>query len=175
MSQKTGSELVGTVNHMKKNGTFFVVIFGLIAGLILLILGGGSFFDKDDSKNDSSEDVSEIDALEYKAKIESEIKSLCMQLSGVSNAFVCVRVNSGGEKIYATNTQNVSGADREEYVIIGNGSNAEPLYLGEKLPDICGIGVILKGNNISSYKNQLEAMLSAAYSIPLTKVYVQIN
>lgn len=175
MSQKTGSEIVGTVNHMKKNGTFFVVIFGLIAGLILLIMGGGSFFDGEEENNDVNADIGNTDALEYKTETENEIKSLCMQLSGVSDAFVCVRVNSGGEKIYATNTQSINGADREEYVIIGSGSNAEPLYLGQKLPEICGIGVILKGNNISSYKNQLEAMLSAAYSIPLTKVYVQIN
>lgn len=175
MSQKTGSELVGTINHMKKNGTFLVVIFGLLAGLILLILGGGGLFEKEDAKSVTDDDSSSDRALQYKSKIEGEIKELCMQLSGVSDAFVCVRIDSGGERIYATNTQNISGAEREEYVIIGSGSNAEPLYLGERLPDVCGIGVILKGNNISSYKNQLEAMLSAAYSIPLTKVYVQIN
>lgn len=175
MSQKTGSEIIGTVNHMKKNGTFFVVIFGLIAGFILLVLGKGSLFDKDDIQNDTAENISRTDVFEYKSRIQDEIKELCLQLSGVSDAFVCVRINGGGEIVYATNTQNTNGTDREEYVIIGSGSNAEPLYLGERLPEICGIGVILTGNNISSYKNQLEAMLSAAYSVPLTKVYVQIN
>lgn len=175
MSQKTGSELVGTVSHMKKNGTFWVMIFGLVAGFILLILGGGSFWGKEESQNNSAQDTYTLDALEYKAALEGEIRNICIELAGVSDALVCVRVNSGGEKMYAKNTQNINGADREEYVIIGSGSNAEPLYLGEKLPDICGIGVILKGNNISSYKSQLEAMLSAAYGVPQNKVYVQIN
>ena len=175
MSQKRGGEIVGTVNHMKKNGTFYVVIFGLIAGLILLILGGGDFFDKEDTEIQSYDSINKIDTFEYQAKIESEIKNMCLQLSGVSDAYVCVRVDGGAERIYAKNTQKISGSDKEEYVIIGSGSNAEPLYIGDKLPEICGIGVILKGNNVSSYKNQLEALLSAAYSIPLTKVYVQIN
>ena len=76
--QNTGSEIIGTVNHMKKSGTFWVVMFGLIAGLILLIIGGGSFFDGDDNDDGvSSEEIADIDAFEYKAMLEGEIVNMC--------------------------------------------------------------------------------------------------
>ena len=175
MTEKTGSEILGTVNHMKKKGTFWVVVFGLIAGLILLIMGGGDLF-SGERENDVEESVeNEIDALEYKAYIESEIREICKSISGVDEAYVCVRIDGSAEKVYATDKQYGSGSEREEYVIIGSGSNARPLYLGESLPEIIGIGVILKGNNVAGKKSSLEAMLSAAYGVPQNRVWVEIN
>lgn len=175
MTEKTGSEIVGTVNYMKKKGTFWVVAFGLIAGLILLIMGGGGLFEND-SKEESDESIEdEISAFEYKAYIEEEIRRICKSVSGVDEVYVCVRLKGGAGRVYATDKQYGSGGEREEYVIIGSGSGAKPLYLYQSLPEILGIGVIIKGNNVSGKKSSIEAMLSAAYGVPQNKVWVEIN
>lgn len=175
MPQRTGKEIIGTVDHMKKNGTFWLVIFGLFAGLIMIFIGSGSFFERDDENQETSDIDYEMDAYTYKASVESEISAMCRKLSGVNDVFVCVSISGTCERIYATDKQKSSGNDREEYVIIGSGSDARPLYIGQKMPDISGIGVILTGNNISGLKSQLESMLSSSYGVPMNKVWVQIN
>ena len=137
MTGSAGSEIVGTVSHMKKKGTLWVVIFGLIAGLILLIMGGGGFFSGDGDGGDEEVDDSEVvDAFEYKSYLEGEIREVCRNLCGTNEVYVCVRVGGSGERVYAKDKQYSSGGEREEYVIIGSGSNAKPLYLGESLPII---------------------------------------
>lgn len=175
MPQRTGKEIMGTVDHMKKNGTFWIVIFGLLAGLIMLFIGSGSFFEHDGEKQEASDTDIEVDAYTYKASLEGEIGAMCKKLSGVNDVFVCVSIGSTCERIYATDKQRVSGIDREEYVIIGSGSDARPLYIGQRMPEISGIGVILTGNNISGLKSQLESMISSSYGVPMNKVWVQIN
>ena len=172
---RSGSEIAGTVEHMKKNGIFGVVIFGLIGGLILLLMGAGSFFGKDDEISSDEHIIEDIDAMEYKKQIEGEIRDMCKSFMGVDNVYVCVRVDGSGERVYAKDKQYSSGTDREEYVIIGSGSGAYPLYLGQDLPEILGIGVIIKGNNVSGGKSRLEALISSAYGVPQNRVCVEIN
>ena len=176
MTGSAGSEIVGTVSHMKKKGTLWVVIFGLIAGLILLIMGGGGFFSGDGDGGDEEVDDSEVvDAFEYKSYLEGEIREVCRNFCSTNEVYVCVRVGGSGERVYAKDKQYSSGGEREEYVIIGSGSNAKPLYLGESLPEILGIGVVIKGNNLAGKKSSLEAMLSSAYGVPQNRVWVEIN
>ena len=172
---KSGSEIAGTVEHMKKNGVFGIVIFGLIAGLILLLMGAGSLFNKDDEISSDDSITEDIDAMEYKNQIESEIRDMCKSFMGADSVYVCVRVDGSGERVYAKDKQYSSGSDREEYVIIGSGSSAYPLYLGQDLPEILGIGVIIKGNNVSGGKSRLEALIAAAYGVPQNRVCVEIN
>lgn len=176
MTGSAGSELVGTVSHMKKKGTLWVVIFGLIAGLILLIMGGGTFFGEDvDDSAEESHDGDVVDAFEYKAYLENEIKEICKKNCAASDVYVCVRVGGSGKRVYATDKQYSGGSEREEYVIIGSGSGARPLYLGESLPEILGIGVVIRGNNAQGKKSSLEALLSSAYGVPQNRVWVEIN
>ena len=175
MTNSTGNEIVGTVNHMKKKGTLWVVIFGLVAGLILLIMGGGDFFGGDDEDTQNESEVRGIDAFEYKAYLQEEIRDMCKSFMGADSVYVSVRVGGSGEKVYAKDKQYSSSGEREEYVIIGSGSGAKPLYLGESLPEILGIGVIVKGNNLSGKKSSLEAMLASAYGVPQNRVWVEIN
>ena len=172
---KSGSEIAGTVEHMKKNGVFGIVIFGLIAGLILLLMGAGSLFNKDDEISSDDSITEDIDAMEYKNQIESEIRDMCKSFMGADSVYVCVRVDGSGERVYAKDKQYSSGSDREDYVIIGSGSSAYPLYLGQDLPEILGIGVIIKGNNVSGGKSRLEALIAAAYGVPQNRVCVEIN
>lgn len=171
--QAASSEMMGTVKHMKKNGVFYIVIFCVIAGLILLFMGGGGYFDE--KKEDVSESKEKIDMFEYKSFLEGEIKKLCLEFSGVTDAYVIVKLHDSGEDVYAKDKQYSNGSEREEYVIIGSGSSGKPIYLYSELPKISGIGVILKGNNIGYIKSSLEGMLSSSYGIAQNKVWVEIN
>ena len=176
MTQQTGSELKGAIKHMKKNGTFWVVIFGLVAGIILLIIGSGDFFGDKNRKNGATpgEDGEiRLSLSEYESIIENDISSLCGQVAGVDSVFVAVTLEKGVEYVYARNVQAASdGDERSEYVIIGSGSSAHALYLCEKPPEIGGIGVVCKCDNIEQVRYEIISLLSAAYDVPMNKIYV---
>ena len=167
-------DIVGTVSHMKKRGTLKILLIALIAGAILLIIG--SFVVADDKEHESSID-SERDELigffEYKSLLEEEIEGICATVSGVRSVSAVVFFSDVGGSLYAQNTQSGnSSSQKNEYVIIGSGSNAHALYLGESLPRLSGIGVVCDTGGDVSKQNELVSLLSAAYGLPMTRIYV---
>lgn len=172
MSQQTGNEIGGAIKHMKKSGTLWLVLFGFAAGIILLMIGSGSFGEDNDAADEpSAEKV--ISISEYERALEEDVVSLCMRVSGVSEVYVAVRLCDGGETVYASDTQiGRDGDTRSEYVIIGSGSSAHALALGERAPEIAGIGVVCRGGESINIRNELTALISAAYGIPMSRIYV---
>ena len=63
-------------------------------------------------------------------------------------------------------------SQKNEYVIIGSGSNAHALYLGESLPKLSGIGIVCNTGDSLTKRNEILSLLSAAYGIPMTRIYV---
>lgn len=172
MADHTGIEAVGVVNHMKKKGSFKIIIFGFIIGVALLLIGSFALPDKEKNAEQTSDAKNTYeDFLEYKESIRREIEQLCLSVNGVNSASVVVFFDGLGESIYATNTQ-FGNTEKTEYVIIGSGSNASALYLGESLPKLVGIGVVCDAGGNTGTKNELAALLSAAYGLPLTRVRV---
>ena len=168
-----GNEIVGVVNHMKKKGSLKTVIIGAIVGLSLLLFGSFAFTGKENTVPESQADtsVSYTAFLEYKERIREEIETACLSVRGVKKAHAVVFFDGIGESIYAQNTQS-GNTDKNEYVIIGSGSNSHALYLGESLPQLAGIGVVCETGGSDAIKNELAALLSAAYGLPLTRIYV---
>ena len=172
MADNTGIEAAQVVNHMKKKGSFKIIIFGFIIGVALLLIG--SFALPSEKKSaEKTDDVKNTyeEFLAYKETVRREIEELCMSVSGVKSAEAVVFFDGLGESIYATNAQS-GNSDKIEYVIIGSGSNAHALYLGESLPALVGIGVVCDTGGNAGIKNELAALLSAAYGLPLTRVRV---
>ena len=172
MAQQTGSEVKGTISHMKKNGTLWIVIFGFAAGIILLIIGGVGVGEERDDGVQKAEGEICLDIYEYERLLEADISELCRSVTG-GEVFVAVRLESGVEYVYASNVQTQSGGGtRSEYVIIGSGSSAQALYLCEKPPKISGIGVVCRGGMGEGVRNEISALLSAAYGVSMSRIYV---
>lgn len=167
------SDIMGAVTHMKKKGTLKIVIIGFVVGIVLLIVGSFAFGGGDGEKSSGSESAAQISVsfTEYKESVCREIEEACLKVRGVNTAHAVVFFDGAGESIYAQNTQ-TGNTQKNEYVIIGSGSGSHALYLGESLPQISGIGVVCDTGNSDSVKNELAALLSAAYGLPLTRVYV---
>ena len=114
-----------------------------------------------------------IDFFEYKSFLEKEIESVCGNVSGVRSVKAVVFFETFGESLYAQNVQSGnSGSQKNEYVVIGSGSNAHALYLGERLPVLSGIGIVCDTGNDTTKRNEILALLSSAYGLPMTRVYV---
>ncbi len=176
MAQNNESrDVLGTVAHMKKRGTLKYFLIALTAGAMLLIIGSFFLPDTERETKDDSEVQGEalIGFFEYKALLEGEIESICLGVSGVEGVDAVVFFSDVGGSLYAQNTQSGSASsDKSEYVIIGSGSNAHALYLGESLPKLSGIGVVCRTGNDLTKRNEILALLSSAYGLPMTRIYV---
>ena len=170
MTENGGVEISQVIGHMKKKGSFKIVIIGFALGLCLLLLG--SFVFKDEEQNESAvESASAVGFEEYKQSIISEIESLCLGIDGVKSAKATVFFDGVGGSVYAQNTQ-VGNTNKTEYVIIGSGSSSHALYLGESLPNLSGVGVVCDTGGDDNVKNEISLLLSSLYGLPLTRVYV---
>ena len=167
------SDIMGAVTHMKKKGTLKIVIIGFVVGIALLAVGSLAFGEGNGEKSANNESTSQsaISFAEYKDSVIREIEEACLKVRGVNTAHAVVFFDGAGESIYAQNTQS-GNTQKNEYVIIGSGSGSHALYLGESLPQISGIGVVCDTGGSDSVKNEIAALLSAAYGLPLTRVYV---
>lgn len=168
-------DVMGTVAHMKKKGTLRLFIILLAVGALLLIIGSFILPQEEEGKTDveGSGGGELIGFFEYKELIEREIEGLCLSVSGVEKVDVVVFFSEVGGSLYAQNTQSGgSGSDKSEYVIIGSGSNAHALYLGESLPKLSGIGVVCDTGGSAQKRDEVLVLLSNAYGLPMTRIYV---
>jgi hypothetical protein len=157
---------------MKKKGSFKIILIGFILGTALLLIGGFAFGDKENGDvSDNSATPSSQSLDEYKAQILNEIESICLGVDGVHSVKAAVYFEGGGESMYAQNTQ-FGSSEKSEYVIIGSGSGAHALYIGESLPPLSGIGVVCDTGGSDNLKNEIAALLAATYGLPLTRIYV---
>lgn len=172
MPDRSG-DVVGAFSHMKKKGAVWLVVIGFVIGAILLIVGSFAF---DGDKGESGGEVDrEADSytsfFEYKESLRREIEETCLCVKGVKSVHAVVFFDGVGESKYAQNYQSGS-TQKVEYVIIGSGSSSHALYLGESLPPLSGIGVVCDTGGSEALKNEIAALLAAAYGLPLTRVYV---
>lgn len=169
-------DVVGTVAHMKKNGSFKYLLIALCVGALLFLVGSLAIGEGDDKKDDIGEQTRNelIGFFEYKELLEEEIEGICMGVSGVRGVSAVVFFSEVGGSLYAQNSQSggTTGNQKNEYVIIGSGSNAHALYLGESLPKLSGIGVVCDTGGDLAKRNEILALLSAAYGLPMTRIYV---
>lgn len=175
MDERNGiKDIVGTVSHMKKKGTLKILIIVLVLGALLFIVGSVlSSMDDKEGKTENDDGEKLIGFFDYKEMIESEIESLCLGISGVRSAKAAVFFEDVGGSIYAKNEHSSNGDSlKSEYVIIGSGSNAHALYLGESLPKLSGIGVVCDTDMSEEKRLEILSLLSSAYGLPMTRIYV---
>ena len=175
MAENTGIEAIGVVNHMKKKGSLKVIVLGFVIGVVLLVVGGIALPSASDRVEKADEEGGDYESfLQYKETVRREIEEICMSVSGVRGVSVAVFFDGIGESVYATNTQS-GNSERIEYVVIGSGSGAHALYLGESLPKLVGIGVVCSADGGERTESELSALLAATYGLPLTRVRVIVN
>lgn len=148
---------------------FWLILLGAVVGILLLLFGNG--LSKQEESNEASAlSPSAVEVLEsYREKLEEEIRSLCESVNGVGAVTVVLTLSGGFTNVYATEEAQNGG---EQYVIVGSGSGAAALLLSQSAPEICGIGIVCRGGTNAGVRQELIALLSAAYHVPANRIYV---
>ncbi len=168
------NKISAVLGEMKKKGGLKIILILIAVGVVLLFVGNSDMFDAASEKDADCEHEEKLNIEDYELALEEDIRKFCSSFGGVSSISVSARLSGSSESIYAKNSNNGAGSNRDEYVIIGSGSNAHPIYLGEHAPDILGIGVVIYGDGINISKDQAEELISSAYGVPLSRIYVKI-
>ena len=150
------------------------VIIGTVGILIMLL---GSTLTNKTTVSQTSDFINTYEELEtYTKSLENKIKTLCESCDGINNVSVAITFNGGFEYEYAKNTEygdNNYGSDRrEEFLVIGQGSNQKCVLLRQKLPEISGVGIVCNGADNEKAKHELIMLVSSTLNIGINKIYV---
>lgn len=154
---------------LKENGKLrlYLLLGCGVLGILLILLGSGTkTIEKTSTETPYSTSTDEL--VIYQDYLEKRIKTLCESVSGVRNVTVVVTLSGSFESIYATEWPD----GNEEYVILGSGSSAAPIYLSRSAPEIAGIGIVCSGGANDNVKRELISLLSATFHISSNRIYV---
>ena len=135
---------------------------------ILLILFGSSTKTAEKTSTETPYSTSTDELVIYQDYLEKRIKTLCESVSGVRNVTVVVTLSGSFESVYATEWPD----GNEEYVILGSGSSAAPIYLSRSAPEIAGIGIVCVGGANDNVRRELISLLSATFHISSNRIYI---
>lgn len=158
----------------------------LLGGLALLgvgLLALGSFL-PDASKKSQASSSAENDGTEvqsnetylYSKTISEEIEKLCAEVVGVENVHAAVSLDGGFTYTYAANREQREDGDASQssdtYITVGSGSSESTVPISVTPPKIVGIGIVCRGGGDPYVRNELIALLSAAYDIGSNRIYI---
>lgn len=155
--------------NLKENGRLRLYLLlgcGLLG--VLLILFGSSTKTAEKADENPPYSTSTDELVIYQDYLEARIKKLCESVSGVRNATVVVTLSGSFESVYATEWPD----GNEEYVILGSGSSASPIYLSRSAPEIAGIGIVCSGGANDNVRRELISLLSATFHISSNRIYI---
>ena len=156
----------GTASEKGRLRLYLLLGCGLLG--ILLILFGSSGKKTEDATQETPYSTSTDELVIYQDYLEERIKTLCEAVSGVKNVTVVVTLSGTFESVYATEWPD----GNEEYVILGSGSSASPIYLSRSAPEIAGIGIVCSGGSNDNVRRELISLLSATFHISSNRIYI---
>ena len=146
------------------------LLFGAIALAGIIILAMGRLNTKEENADTSV--MNELDPAAYSENIEKEIEKLCKSIVGDCTVHAVVSLDGGYRSVYASDKQSTSGGYKNSTVLVGNGNSEGAVLVRYENPQISGIGIVLSCKESERIKNDIIALVSAAFSVGTNKIYV---
>jgi stage III sporulation protein AG len=145
------------------------ILGGAFLGILLLLLGGGALFsEKKEETEVAPYRPEEDEVVLYQTYLEERVRALCRSVRGTGNVTAVVSLSGSFSSVYATEWKD----GNEEYVILGSGSSAAPIYLTRATPEIVGIGIVCDGGADAAVRRELTELLSATFHLSSNRIYV---
>ena len=118
----------------------------------------------------SAEAVPADSAAPYRAGLEQQLAGLIAQVEGAGETTVMVTLESGEERIYATDTQTGTEQSRQTHVLLEDGTALEETTY---LPTVCGVAVVCDGGGDVGVEARITALVSALLDVPANRICVE--
>lgn len=151
-------ELIEKLGAVKGIG---LLLIGLVAGVVLLILGNQA-----DKAPDESDNVSEEFSFEaYEKSLSDRLAVMLGKVEGVSSVHVMLTLERGYSEELAK--------DGEAYLTVKHSDGAEgTVTLSREAPEVKGVAVICKGGDDPDIQKQLIEMIAALYNLSSSRIFV---
>ena len=110
-------------------------------------------------------------AASYRAGLEQQLAGLIAQVEGAGETTVMVTLESGEERIYATDTR--TGGDQSQqktHVLLEDGTALEETTY---LPTVCGVAIVCDGGGDVGVEARITALVSALLDVPANRICVE--
>ena len=157
----------------KSRGRLIIALIGGLIGILLLVSGGRATDKNEETPLSDVEPFKQkLTVEEYRNAVEMRVCAIASQVAGVGNSVAVVSLEGGFEYVYATEVKTSGVGESVQYIVIGSGDNESLVYLTERVPRICGIGLVCDGGDDAEIRRELTYLLSAAFEVPTNKIYV---
>ena len=154
------------INELLKNKKFVNIAAALLAIVGLILVFSASHKTSTTTKAEET-----FNSDQYVKALEEKIKTISESISGVE-ANVSITIESTNEYVYRDTQKTASEKSEQDIVIVKDGSGAEEgLIITEKMPQIRGVVVVVKGADENSVK-KIEESVAALLNIRHSKVFV---
>lgn len=170
---------VKKLKSIKHIEIIIVVIFILIL-LLICFSGNGMFgFLKTSTEVTTETSTTYTSTTEYVKTLEDKLENILSSIKDAGNVQVVISVDGSIEKTFATDeTITTSGQKTEKQVniiLVEVNGKSEPLIVGEKLPEICGIVVVSSGASNTKVKLDIVNAIQTLFKIDASKIQVLIG
>lgn len=106
----------------------------------------------------------------YRASLENQLAALIEQINGAGETTVMITLESGEERIYATDTQTGGDQSQQTHVLLEDGTALEETVY---LPAVCGVAVVCDGGGNVGVEARITALVSALLDVPSNRICVE--
>lgn len=148
------------------NKKYIPIAVAALLGVALLV--GGGLIGRESETEQADDTDSYFSVRFYTEDLEERIEELCRQVHGIGEVHVLVTLEGGCEYVYA---ENISGGSRS-YLLKEDGEGEAPVFVQQIYPRIRGIAVVCSKGEDSAVRLAVTQLLSAAFDIPSSRIYV---
>lgn len=151
----------------KPKAASLAVFLGIAAMLLILL---SELWPASDSSEAPPGSQTAQTAGSYRAGLENQLADLIEQIDGAGETTVMITLESGEERIYATDTQTGRDQSQQTHVLLEDGTALEETVY---LPTVCGVAVVCDGGGDVGVEARVTALVSALLDVPSNRICVE--
>lgn len=156
---------------IKSDKKLFVIVAVCLIGILLLFVSEIIPENKDDKK-EAAEKVEEINFDSYEKSLENRLKTLIENIDGAGRVQVMITVESGDEKVYATEINKSDKEEEKKYVLIDTDGTDSGLLLKIAQPEIRGVAVVCQGADSPKVRQEITGAVTSVLGVSTNRVNI---
>ena len=147
----------------------FIIVAGVV-GILLLVVS--EFIPEGEENVKITENDDEVSFTSYEKDIEERLKNLLESIDGAGKVQVMVTIESGDEKVYATESKKSENNEEKNYVLVDIEGSDNGLLLKIAQPEIRGVAIVCQGAESPTVRNAVVGAVTSVLGISSNRVNV---
>lgn len=157
--------------RLRSDKKLFLIVSVCIVGLALLVLS--EFIpDKDENVTEDLIVNENVNFNSYEKELENRLKVLLESIKDAGKVQVMITVESGDEKIYATESNTDNENEERKYVLLDVDGTDNGLLLKVAQPKVRGVAVVCQGADLPAVREEITGAVTSVLGISTNRVNI---